>query len=245
MNNYRLELCYDGTRYNGWQKLGSTGNTIQNKIETVLSRILEQPVEVSASGRTDAGVHAKMQVCSFKTDSEKSCEEILEELRKYLPADIGAINLLPAEPGFHARYNCTGKKYIYRIWTSPLPNVFERNYVYTYTDQLNVEDMRKAAEMLCGKHDFSGFTSLKKSKKSTVRTIREIAIDEYPEEIRITACGDGFLYNMVRIIVGTLIEIGNGKRPPDSIEEMLNSGVRANAGFTAPAKGLCLAEIYY
>lgn len=245
MNNYRLELCYDGTRYNGWQKLGNTDNTIQNKVETVLSRLLEQPVDVSASGRTDAGVHAKMQVCSFKADSEKTCEEILEALRRYLPADIGAMKLLPAEPGFHARYNCTGKKYVYRIWTSSVPNVFERNYVYSYDDKLNVKDMREAAGLLCGKHDFAAFTSIKKSRKSTVRTIREIAVSEYPEEIRISASGDGFLYNMVRILAGTLIETGRGKRNPDSITELLSSGVRENAGFTAPAKGLCLEEVYY
>lgn len=245
MNNYRLELCYDGTRYNGWQKLGNTDNTIQNKIETTLSRILGQPAEVSASGRTDAGVHAKMQVCSFRAETEMPCEQILKELRRYLPTDIGAMNLLPAEPEFHARYRCTGKKYVYRIWTSAVPNVFERNYVYPYTESLDTEKMRRAAQLLCGKHDFSAFTSSKKSKKSTVRTIREITVSEYPGEIRISARGDGFLYNMVRIIVGTLIEIGSGRRPPDSITEILNSGVRENAGFTAPAKGLYLEEIYY
>lgn len=245
MNNYRLELCYDGTRYNGWQKLGNTENTIQNKVETALSGILEQSVEVSASGRTDAGVHAKMQVCSFRAETEMSCEQVLKELRRYLPADIGALQLLPAEPGFHARYNCAGKKYVYRIWTSAAPNVFERNYVYPYAETLNAEEMRKAAVLLCGKHDFSAFTSSKKSKKSTVRTIREITVSEYPEEIRISASGDGFLYNMVRIITGTLIEVGSGKRSPDSITEILNSGVRENAGFTAPAKGLCLEEVYY
>lgn len=245
MNNYRLELCYDGTRYNGWQKLGSTENTIQNKVETALSGILEQPVEVSASGRTDAGVHAKMQVCSFHADTAKPSEQILAELRRYLPADIGAMQLLPAEPGFHARYNCTGKKYIYRIWTSDVPNVFERNYVYVYREKLNIGEMRKAAEMLCGKHDFSGFTSTKRSKKSTVRTVRKIRIDEFPNEIRVTAEGDGFLYNMVRIIVGTLIEVGTGTRDAGSILSILDKGIRADAGFTVPAKGLTLDEVFY
>lgn len=245
MKNFRLELCYDGTRYNGWQKLGNTENTIQAKVEAALSGILEQPVEISASGRTDAGVHARKQVCSFHADTERSCAEILRDLRKYLPTDIGAMSLLPAEPEFHARYACTGKTYVYRIWTSEVPNVFERQYVYPYREPLDVEKMRKAAALLCGTHDFSAFTGRKKGKKSNVRTIREFRVEELPGEIRLTVSGDGFLYNMVRILTGTLIEAGNGTRPAESIPEILASGVRENAGFTAPAKGLSLTDVQY
>ena len=133
MKNYRLTLCYDGTKYCGWQRLGNTENTIQQKIETVLSRLLEQKVEVAASGRTDAGVHAARQICSFRAETELPCEELLQEIRRYLPQDIGALELTEAEPRFHARLNCTGKTYLYRIWISEQPNVSLKGIISIHT----------------------------------------------------------------------------------------------------------------
>ena len=245
MNNYKLMLSYDGTKYSGWQRLGSTDNTIQNKIEILLSRLLNQKVEVSASGRTDAGVHARMQVCSFHAVTELSCEELLREIRHYLPQDIGALELTPAEPRFHARLNCRGKTYLYRIWASEIPNVFERNYLYTYTKPLDIEKMKKAAAILCGEHDFAAFTNAKHIKKSTVRRIDSIEIKKAGEEIRLYFTGNGFLYNMVRILTGTLLEIGNGERSLDDIPAILASGSREQAGFLAPAKGLILWDVQY
>ena len=245
MRNFKLALCYDGTRYNGWQKQGNTENTIQEKLEDMLSRLLGQEIEVAASGRTDAGVHARKQVCSFHADTQKDCAELLSDMRKYLPEDIGAVALEDAPPRFHARLNCTGKTYIYRIWNSEVPNVFERKYVYTCAAPLDLDAMRKAADELIGEHDFSAFTSAKRMKKSAVRRLDEIGISEEKGEIVIKLTGSGFLYNMVRIIVGTLIEAGKGERSIESVTSALHSLDRKNAGFTAPAHGLILWDVYY
>ena len=245
MNNYKLTLSYDGTRYNGWQRLCSTDNTIQCKIETLLSRLLNQKVEVAASGRTDAGVHAREQICSFRAETEKSCEELLREIRQYLPQDIGAMALVLAEPRFHARLNCTGKTYLYRIRTSEVPDVFERNYYYAYQKPLDLAKMREAAEKLCGEHDFAAFTNAGRTKKSTVRRIDAIRIEEAGEELRLFFTGNGFLYNMVRILTGTLLEVGAGERAAEEIPEIFASGRRERAGFLAPAKGLILWKVQY
>lgn len=245
MRNFKLTLCYDGTRYNGWQKQGNTENTIQEKLEDMLSRLLGQDIELAASGRTDAGVHARKQVCSFHADTDKDCEELLSDMSKYLPEDIGAVSLEDAPPRFHARLNCTGKTYVYRIWNSEAPNVFERKYVYTYTAPLDLDAMRKAADELAGEHDFSAFTSAKRMKKSAVRRLDKIDISGEKGEIVIKLTGSGFLYNMVRIIVGTLIEAGAGERNAESVAAALHSLDRKNAGFTAPAQGLILWDVYY
>lgn len=245
MPNYRLTLCYDGTRWRGWQKQGNTENTIQGKLETLLSRLLDQPVEVAGSGRTDGGTHARGQVASFRAKTDLSAEEILAGLRQYLPADIGAVSLEEAGPRFHARLSCTGKTYVYRIWNSAAPNVFERSYLYFLNEPLDVEAMRAAAEALCGTHDYRAFCSLKKYKKSTVRTVERITIEELGAELRLTLTGDGFLYNMVRILVGTLLAVGRGERKPEDMAAIIESKDRQNAGETVPACGLCLWEVRY
>ena len=245
MPNYRLTLCYDGTRWKGWQKQGNTDNTIQGKLENLLSRLLDQPVEVAGSGRTDAGTHAKGQVASFRAKTGMSPQEILAGLRQYLPADIGAVSLEEAEPRFHARLSCVGKTYVYRIWRSQSPNVFERNYLYFCPGDLNVEKMRRAASALCGRHDFRAFCSLKKFKKSTVRTVESITIEELGPELRLTFSGDGFLYHMVRILVGTLLAVGRGELEQEDMADILESQDRQRAGETVPACGLCLEEVRY
>ena len=245
MQNYKLTLCYDGTKYKGWQRQGNTDNTIQAKLEALLSRLLGSPVEVSGSGRTDAGVHAYCQVCSFRASTEMSEEELLSALRRYLPEDIGAVSLTKAAPDFHARLSCREKSYLYRIWNSDLPNVFSRRYTYTFPDALNISEMRRAAALMLGKHDFTSFCANKHMKKSAVRELRSIEIYEHDKELRILLTGDGFLYNMVRIIVGTLIEVGTGTRSADSIPDILRAKDRSQAGFTAPAQGLALYEVKY
>ena len=244
MRNLRLDICYDGTRYKGWQRLSGTDNTIQGKIETALSRILEETIEISGSGRTDAGVHARGQVASFHCESNMSSEEILSNLRRYLPEDIGIYSCKEVSPRFHARLNAKEKTYLYRIWNSEAPCVFERKFTAQFSEKLDLEAMRQAAAQLCGEHDFSAFCGNPKFKKSTVRFVRSIDIQRCGQEIRIEVTGNGFLHSMVRIIVGTLIEVGRGERCVDTIP-MLFGEKRAEAGFLAPAQGLCLQEVYY
>ena len=244
MRNLRLDICYDGTRYKGWQRLSGTDSTIQGKIETALSRILEEPIEISGSGRTDAGVHARGQVASFHCESNMSSEEILSNLRRYLPEDIGIYSCKEVSPRFHARLNAKEKTYLYRIWNSEAPCVFERKFTAQFPEKLDLEAMRQAAVQLCGEHDFSAFCGNPKFKKSTVRFIRSIDMQRCGHEIRIEVTGNGFLHSMVRIIVGTLIEVGRGERCVDTIP-MLFGEKRAEAGFLAPAQGLCLQEVYY
>ena len=144
MRNFRLCLCYDGSRYRGWQKQGNTPGTIQEKLETLLSRLLEQPVELNASGRTDAGVHARRQTCSFRADTDLSCGELLALIRRHLPEDIGALSLSEADPRFHARLSCREKTYVYYIWNSPAPNVFRRRYSCTWPEALDTAAMKQA-----------------------------------------------------------------------------------------------------
>lgn len=244
MRNLRLDICYDGSRYRGWQRLPGKEDTIQGKLEECLSRILGESIEVSGSGRTDAGVHAKHQIANFHCESALSCEEILQQLRRYLPEDIGIHSCKDAAPRFHARLNAKEKTYLYRIWNSEAPCVFDRRYVAVMPETLNLTAMEEAARYLCGEHDFSAFCGNAKMKKSTVRFIRSITIMRIGEEIHIRFTGNGFLYNMVRILTGTLVEVGRGERTSDSIPELFG-GKRAEAGFLAPAKGLCLEEVMY
>ena len=244
MRNIRLDLCYDGTRYNGWQRQTSHDNTIQGKLETALSRILGEPIEISASGRTDTGVHARGQVANFHTDAAMSCAELLAELRKYLPEDIGIYSCREVSPRFHARLNALEKTYQYRLWNSDRPCVFDRRFVAVMEVALDVERMQEAAQLLLGTHDFSAFCANKKMKKSTVRTIKSFTVERVGEEIRFTVTGNGFLHNMVRILVGTLVEVGRGVREPESLPELFG-GKREQAGFLAPGKGLCLMEVRY
>lgn len=245
MKNYRLTLSYDGTRYRGWQKQGNTENTIQQKLETALSRILEQPVDVNGSGRTDAGAHAKMQVASFRTSSPMPPEEILKKLRAVLPEDIAALELECAHERFHARLSCVGKTYLYRVYNSPVQNVFERKFVYRINEELDLDAMRAAASVLLGAHDFSAFCSNKRMKKSAVRRVDEIRIECSGPSIEFFVSGNGFLYNMVRIIVGTLLDVGAHRLTPEDVAAALSSRCRENAGHTAPACGLFLYEVRY
>ena len=244
MRNLRLDICYDGTRYRGWQRLSGTDNTIQGKLETALSRILGESIEISGSGRTDAGVHARGQVANFHCESTMSCDEILADLRKYLPEDIGIYSCKECSPRFHARLNAKEKTYCYRIWNSDMPCVFERRFVTVMPQALDLAAMKKAAAYFAGEHDFSAFCGNPKFKKSTVRFIRSLTVERVGEELRITATGNGFLHNMVRILVGTLIEVGQGQRDPDSVPTLFGAK-RAEAGFLVPPQGLCLMEVEY
>ena len=245
MGNYRIILQYEGTKYQGWQRQDSTDNTIQGKLEALLTKMCGEPVEIQGSGRTDAGVHAFGQVANFHGKTELSAEEIMEYMNRYLPEDIGVIKVEQVPERFHSRLNAKGKVYRYRVMTGNVPHVFDRKYVYEHPEKLDVAAMRRAAEQLLGTHDFKSFTSTKRGKKSTVRTIESIEITENGDEVSFTYKGDGFLYHMVRILTGTLLEVGEGKRSFEEIPEILEAKNRENAGFLAPAKGLALMEVFY
>ncbi len=245
MKNYKITVRYDGTRYNGWQRQGNTSNTIQAKIEDILSKMTGHAVEIHGSGRTDKGVHALMQVANFKIKTEMLPSDIMEYINRYLPDDIGIIDICEEDMRFHSRLNVKSKTYVYRVWNSSLPNVFEHRYAYEIADRLDENAMKIAAEYLKGTHDFRGFSSLKRYKKSTIRTIYNIDIIRDGNEIRFVLKGNGFLYNMVRIMVGTLVEVGLGKRVPESVLSVFESGNRVDAGETMPAKGLFLTNVSY
>lgn len=244
MKNYKITVQYDGSRYNGWQRQGNTKNTIQEKFDNVLSRMCGERVEIFASGRTDAGVHAEAQIANFKCETKMSCEEIMLYLNKYLPDDIAVKEIEEVNDRFHSRLNAVSKTYEYSIAVTK-PDVFIRKYVFATDSNPNVEKMRSASKLLLGTHDFKGFSSVGKSKKSTVRTINSIDITEDKGIIKITINGSGFLYNMVRIICGTLFDIGTGKLEEEVINKVFESKNREEAGVTLPACGLKLIKVYY
>ena len=243
--NYKLTIAYDGSRYDGWQKQGNTDNTIQGKLEAILKSISGEEVELHGAGRTDAGVHALAQVASFHLSSPLQPELIVEQLNRYLPEDIAVLSAEEAPERFHARLNAKGKIYRYSIRLGGVPDVFKRKYQYRVDADLDIEAMKKAASFLEGCHDFRAFCSNKRYKKSTVRTIRSIGITLEKAELNITYRGDGFLYNMVRILTGTLLEVGLGERNAEDMPAVLESLDRQNAGKTAPAQGLCLVSVEY
>lgn len=245
--NYKMVLQYDGTRYDGWQKQGNTDNTIQGKLEAVLERMTGNKVEIHGAGRTDAGVHAYGQTANFKIQTEKTPDEIRAYLNGYLPEDIEVLQLEEAPERFHARLSAVRKTYLYRIGTGEGKHVFDRKYLFRYEGRLDVHAMAEAAKYLRGTHDFRSFCSNKRMKKSTVRTLHVLRIDVDKKEriVRFLFVGNGFLYHMVRILVGTLIEVGQGKRKPEEIRDILEAKDREAAGFTAPAKGLALVSVEY
>lgn len=263
--NIKIVLQYDGSRYDGWQKQGNTKNTIQGKLEAVLEKLAGEPVEIHGSGRTDAGVHALGQVANFRLE-ERCLEELVDKtlekkenggkassvsaavmdyLNRYLPEDIAVISAMEVPERFHSRLNAVEKTYLYQIETAGRKNVFERKYIYGLGEELDLLAMKEAAKLLLGSHDFRAFSSAKRMKKSTVRELRKIEIHKEGSRVLLEFTGNGFLYNMVRILTGTLIEIGLHRRTVDSVRKALESQDRENAGFTAPAEGLMLKSVRY
>ena len=240
-----MTIAYDGTRYNGWQRQENTEQTIQGKLEQLISRMTGETIEIQGSGRTDRGVHAHGQVANFHTDTRMTTEEMRTYMNEYLPMDIAILDVRDAAERFHSRLHVKRKTYCYHIWNSEVPNVFFRKYSYQIAEPLDLEAMKKAAELLLGTHDFKSFCSKKKTKKSTVRMIESIKICKEGDEIVLTYKGNGFLYNMVRILTGTLIEVGHGEREPEEIPSIIKAQDREKAGFTAPAQGLFLERVDY
>lgn len=245
MRNIRLTLQYEGTRYQGWQRQESSENTIQGKLEKLLGQMCGEEIELSGSGRTDAGVHALGQVANFHTECGLSTEEMRDYINAYLPQDIAVTDISEVSLRFHSRLNARGKCYRYQVWNSKVPDVFLRRYALEYPDRLDLGKMQAAAQYFLGEHDFKSFTSAKKGKKSSVRRIDSIDIRKEGDLITFVFLGNGFLYHMVRILTGTLLEVGSGRKKPEEIPGILAALNREKAGELVPAKGLCLMEVYY
>lgn len=245
--NYKLVICYDGTRFHGWERKPGL-DTIQGKLESVLDRMLEVPsgtVSVIGAGRTDAGVHARAMTANVVLDTAMKEEEIQVYLNTYLPDDISVCEVKACSERFHARYNAIGKTYRYTCWYGASKPVFDRKYVAVLDKKPDLQKMQKAAEFLLGTHDFKSFCGNSKFKKSTVRTVDTINIEKSGNYLRFYFHGNGFLQNMVRIMTGTLLEVGYGNIEPESVQDILNSCERSKAGPTARPEGLCLMKVDY
>ena len=245
IKNYRMKLAYDGTRYQGWEKQKTADATIQGKLEDVIGRMTGMYIEVIGCGRTDAGVHAKAMIANAKFETEMSVAQLQAYLNHYLPDDIAVLEVSEVSNRFHSRYNATGKTYCYTCYMGKTKPVFDRKYVYVLEEIPDIKKMKKAAEFLIGTHDFASFCANKKKKKSTVRTVDKIEIKENNGYLTFTIHGNGFLHHMVRILVGTLLEVGFSKRSPESMRELLDAKERAKAGVTVPAQGLCMINVDY
>ncbi|MBU3102781.1 tRNA pseudouridine(38-40) synthase TruA [Clostridium gasigenes] len=245
MRNLKIEIEYDGSRYKGWQTQKGNIATIQEKLESVIAKMTKEEIQVIGCGRTDTGVHAENYIANFTTNCEKTVEEMLDYLCEYLPEDIVVKAMKDTSERFHARYNVISKTYVYRINNNKYRNVFNKKYTCHIPEKLDIEQMQKAAAILVGTHDFMSFTTLKNKSKATVRTINYINIRENDGNIEMEFNGNGFLKNMVRIITGTLIEIGLGTKKFEDMKKVLEAKQRSEAGPTAHAHGLALKNVQY
>lgn len=245
MRNLKMTIEYDGSRYRGWQKQVGDIPTIQGKIENVLSKLTGEDIQVIGCGRTDTGVHAENYIANFKTESTLTTDAILDYLYEYLPEDIVVKSMKDTSERFHARYNVKSKTYVYRINNNKFRNVFMRKYTYHTDLEIDIDAMKKASKALIGTHDFQSFTSLKPKTKSTIRTINYIDIKEYDGIIQIEVNGNSFLWNMVRIIAGTLLDVGTHKLQVSDVKRILDEMKRSEAGPIAQAKGLTLKSLEY
>ena len=244
MRNIKLIIEYDGKKFGGWQKQPTKLN-IQGEIEKAIGEITGEEIELNASGRTDAGVHSLGQTANFKTNSTIDISKIPVAINSKLKQSIRIISAEEVDERFHARYSCTGKKYRYIINNSKYGSAIYRDLEYHMPIKLNVDDMKKAIKYFEGEHDFKGFKASGTSSKSSVRTIYSAKVIEQGEKIIIELEGNGFLYNMVRIISGTIVDVGLGKIKSEEIPQILDSKDRTRAGKTLPPQGLYLVEVYY
>lgn len=245
MKNYCMTIQYDGGRYKGWQRLGSGDNTIQGKLEQVLSELAGYEIEITGSSRTDAGVHALAQVANFKLGEAIPQEQIKEYLNRYLPQDICVTSVEPVAENFHSRYHVKDKTYLYKIWNKEYTNPFMRKYSMHVKETLDLGLMQEAAGYFLGAHDFTAFSNAKSKKKSMVREIYSIDFETCDGFIHIRIRGNGFLYNMVRWMVGALIEVGLGNIKPEEIPLILEAKKRGRIGRLAEAQGLYLEKVTY
>lgn len=244
MRNIKLMIEYDGTNYFGWQKQ-KLGHTLQGTIEKAINKLTGEDIELIGSSRTDSGVHAKGYVANFKTNSTIPADSFREAINTKLPADIVILKSSEVGLEFHSRYNSKGKTYTYTILNSDIPTAIGRNYAYHLRGKFNIENMEETCKYFIGTHDFKAFKSDGSSVKTTVRTISDLHIELDKNYIKFLITGDGFLYNMVRIIVGTLLQVGRGKKSPLDVKRLIDTKERKGVGMCVPALGLVLEEVFY
>lgn len=247
MRNIKLTLAYDGTDFNGWQVQSKQPHvrTVQATLEEKLSLITKEPVRVVAAGRTDAGVHALGQVVSFVTSSTIPTERFPQALNSVLPDDLVIRNASEVNSNFHARYSAISKTYRYTFYCDAVPDVLWRRYAYHVKQPLDFAAMQEAVKLFQGTHNFSSFCASGSSVKTFVRTVLDCRLTSEGKFSHLLITADGFLYNMVRIIMGTLLEVGKGKMDPHQIKNIINAQDRESAGPTAPPHGLCLVSVQY
>lgn len=245
MRNIKVLVEYDGTNYHGFQRQAEKLPTVQQVLEQTLEKLTKHPVNTIGAGRTDAGVHAKGQVINFRTDCGIPVDKLPLAMNRLLPNDIVVVAAEDADESFHAQFRAKRKVYRYHIYNSRIPSVFDRMYSYHVPQKLDMNRMKEAASYIVGEHDFSAFKAAGAKTKTSVRTIFRLDIEYNLPHIYITIEGNGFLYNMVRIITGTLLYVGKGKLTPDDIRRFVETGKREEAGPTVPPQGLCLMEVIY
>lgn len=245
MRNILLSLCYDGTNYHGWQ-VQKNALTVQEVFQGAMFRLLGENVDVKGCSRTDAGVHANMYCVSAKIDSNIPCERLRMAINRFLPSDIAVTSAVDVPMNFHARYSCTGKEYVYKIWNAPIRNPFWRGRAFHYWYPLDVDKLNLAARNFIGMHDFTSFCTIdKRNPENMARTVKAFLVERKESLVEIRVTADGFLYNMVRIMVGTLLHVAMGRIKPHEISSIILARDRAKAGPTAVAHGLYLNRVFY
>ncbi|MHC1720034.1 MAG: tRNA pseudouridine(38-40) synthase TruA [Clostridiaceae bacterium] len=244
MRNIKLIMEFDGTEYAGWQRQ-INGTAIEQVVREAIKKLTGEEPDLIGCSRTDSGVHARKYVCNFKTHSTIPADRFKFALNSILKEDIVVLESSQVDDSFHSRFGAKSKRYTYTICNREVPPAIGRDYVYHFRKSLDVEKMANASTYLVGKHDFSSFKSSNSSAKTNVRTIYDISVSKDGGNILISVTGDGFLYNMVRIIAGTLIEVGLGERSPEEMKDIIEAKDRSGAGRTAPPSGLCLEEVFY
>lgn len=244
MRNLLLTISYDGSNYHGWQ-VQKNAVTVQEVFQNAVKKLFKQNIDIKGCSRTDSGVHANKYCVSFKTDTDIPCENIIMALNSYLPDDIAVLNCTDMDIDFHARYNVVKKEYVYIINNSKIRNPFLRNYAFWYRYDIDTDYLNEQAQAFVGTYDYSGFCSSNSGVEDTVRTVHSFEVSRKGDLVYFKVSADGFLYNMVRIMVGTLLFVNEGKIKKDELKNVILSKNRKLAGKTAPPQGLYLNDVFY
>lgn len=244
MRNLLLTISYDGSNYHGWQ-VQKNAVTVQEVFQNAVKKLFKQNIDIKGCSRTDSGVHANKYCVSFKTDTDIPCENIIMALNSYLPDDIAVLNCTDMDIDFHARYNVVKKEYVYIINNSKIRNPFLRNYAFWYRYDIDTDYLNEQAQAFVGTYDYSGFCSANSGVEDTVRTVYSFEVSRKGDMVYFKVSADGFLYNMVRIMVGTLLFVNEGKIKKDELKNVILSKNRKLAGKTAPPQGLYLNDVIY